>query len=323
MTNAHNNIDQTTIVTWLEAKKYDLVLTKFQHFIQRKVADYIQGFKYYHQFEDDFYHDVYLHLRTQSLPSKAFLEACRTQNMFTFYLAKCIRNRLNTLLSKERQKHGHTTALENLLGSNEDLQNIETDKSQMMAKSAYRSDAEFEDIKQRLHQQFQSVLHQFIESLPQVGYKLVLMLKVQARVDVFQEDLHRCFGKLRSKDLKTLMALLNGPQYRQQKDLALIQKLAPYFKKYRKEKGEPKALQRWINQYIAGDKYTEGIIDRLTISDANYDFKIQSKRWFLDFVYEHFQNLEEGKLPEASVIPIYYKRAAKLNQQSSLKFQQG
>ena len=260
MTNAHNNIDQTTIVTWLEAKKYDLVLTKFQHFIQRKVADYIQGFKYYHQFEDDFYHDVYLHLRTQSLPSKAFLEACRTQNMFTFYLAKCIRNRLNTLLSKERQKHGHTTALENLLGSNEDLQNIETD---------------------------------------------------------------RCFGKLRSKDLKTLMALLNGPQYRQQKDLALIQKLAPYFKKYRKEKGEPKALQRWINQYIAGDKYTEGIIDRLTISDANYDFKIQSKRWFLDFVYEHFQNLEEGKLPEASVIPIYYKRAAKLNQQSSLKFQQG
>ncbi|HAS38885.1 MAG TPA: hypothetical protein DCS93_00330 [Microscillaceae bacterium] len=323
MTNAHNEIDQHTIVTWLESKKYDLVLAKHQHFIRKKVVDYIQGFRYYHQFESDFYHDVYIYLRTQSLPSKAFLEACRTQNMFKFYLAKCIRNRLNTLLSKERDKRMHTTTLEGLLGNQDDFQTIETDKSHTMAKNAYRSDAEFEDIKQRLHQQLQSILHQFIDSLPQVGYKLVLMLKVQARADVYEEDLRRCFGKVRSKDTKALLSLLNGSQYRQQKDIGLIQKLAPYFKKYRKEKGDAKALQRWVNQYIAGDKYTKGIIDRLTISDANYDFKIQSKRWFLDFVYEHFKNLEEGKIPEASIIPIYYKRAPQPNTHQPLKFQQG
>ena len=323
MTNAHNEIDQHTIVAWLESKKFDLVLTKHQHFIRKKVVDYIQGFKYYHQFEGDFYHDVYIYLRTQSLPSKAFLEACRTQNMFKFYLGKCIRNRLNTLLSKERDKRLHMTTLESLLGGNEDFQAIETDKSQMMAKNAYRSDTEFEDIKQQLHQQFQSILHQFIDSLPEIGYKLVLMLKVQARVDVYKEDLRRCFGKVRSKDIKALLELLNGSQYRQQKDKELIQKLAPYFKKYRKEKGDAKALQRWINQYIAGDKYTKGIIDRLTISDVNYDFKIQSKRWFLDFVYEHFKNVEEGKIPETSVIPIYHKRVQESNTQRPLKFQQG
>lgn len=323
MTNAHNEIDQSTIVAWLESKKYDLILTKYQQFIRKKVMDYIQGFKYYHQFESDFYHDVYLHLRTQSLPSKAFLEACRTQNMFQFYLAKCIRNRLNTLLSKERQKRVHTTTLEDLLGGSEDYQSIETDKSHMMAKSAYRSDAELIDIKQRLHQQFQSIIHQFIESLPQVGHKLVLMLKVQARVNVSENDLRLCFGKLRTKDFNALSNMLNGTQYQQQKDIVLIKQLTPYFKKYRKEKGDAKALQRWVNQYIAGDKYTKGIIDRLTISDANYDFKINSKRWFLDFVYEHFKNLEEGKIPEAPVVSIYQKRTQTFDAKKPLKFQQG
>ena len=103
----------------------------------------------------------------------------------------------------------------------------------------------------------------------------------------------------------------------------MIKQLPTYFKKYRKEKGDAKALQRWVNQYIAGDKYTKGIIDRLTISDANYDFKINSKRWFLDFVYEHFKNLEEGKIPEAPVVSIYQKRTQTFDAKKPLKFQQG
>lgn len=322
MTNLEDEIDQLTIIAWLESKKYDLILAKCQHFIRKKVLDYIHGFKYYNQFEGDFYHDVYLYLRTQTLPSKAFLDACKTQNMFQFYLAKCIRNRLNTLLSKERQKRMHTTTLEGLLANTEHRPAIEADKSQMIAKNAYRSEAEYEDIKQRLHQQFRTILQQFIDSLPQVGHKLVLMLKVQARANVEINDIKLCFGKVRKKDLKALTEMLNGQNYQQQKDIELIKELTPYFIKYRKEKGDAKALQRWINQYIAGDKYTKGIIDRLTICDQNYDFKIQSKKWFLDFVYEYFKNKAEGKIAEAPIVSIYGKRSLNFKDQPNLKFQQ-
>lgn len=322
MINQTNEIDQQTIVGWLESKKYDLVLAKHQFFIRKKVVDYIGKFKYYNQFENDFYHDVYLYLQTQALPSPAFLEACRTRNMFGFYLAKCIRNRLNTLLSKERQKRMHMTALDYLPGAN-NSQNTDTDKLQLAAQNAHRPEADYQDLRQRLQQQFQGILLQFTESLPPTGYKLQLMLKVQARVDVSQEDIRLCFGKVRTKDTKALLELLNGQVYREKKDMAIISRLVPYFKKYRKEKGDAKALQRWINQYISGDKYSKGIIERLTISDKNFDFKILNKSWFLDFVYEYFKNLAEGKIAEAPVVSIHEKRVVDKNHQSFLKFQQG
>lgn len=323
MTDSKNEIDQQTIVAWLKAKKYDELLAKYQAFIQKKVVDYISKFKYYNQFEHDFYHEVYLYLRSQTLPSPALLEACQTLNMFQFYLAKCIRNRLNTLLASERKKRMHTTGLDDLLGTNEDNA-IETDKLKLTSGSACRPEADYRDLHQRLQKQFQSILQQFVESMPKIGYKLQLMLKVQARVEVSRADILHCFGKVRSKDEQKLLSLLTGQAYRQTKDKELMQALTPYFKKYRKEKGDASALQRWINQYISGDKHTQGIIERMIISDQDIDFKINSKRWFLDFVYEYFKHLEEGLIADTQVVSIHQKRLGGTpNNLGYLKFQQG
>lgn len=323
MTDSQNEIDQSTIVAWLKAKKYDDILAKYQAFIQKKVVDYISKFKYYNQFEHDFYHEVYLYLRSQTLPSPALLEACQSVNMFQFYLAKCIRNRLNTLLASERKKRMHTTGLEDLLGTGQD-NTVETDKLRLTSDKAYRPEADYRDLHQRLQKQFQGILQQFVESMPKIGYKLQLMLKVQARVEVSRADIVQCFGKVRSKDEQKLLALLSGQAYRQAKDKDLMKALVGYFKKYRKEKGDASALQRWINQYISGDKYTQGIIERMVISDQDVDFKINSKRWFLDFVYEYFKHLEEGLIAETQVVSIHQKRVTAPSKNTSyLKFQQG
>ncbi|WP_299459405.1 hypothetical protein [uncultured Microscilla sp.] len=323
MTDSKSEIDQSTVVAWLQAKKYDEVLANYQGFIRKKVVEYISRFKYYSQFEHDFYHEVYLYLRSQTLPSPAFMEACKTQNVFRFYLAKCIRNRLNTLLSKERQKRMHTTGLEDLLATNEG-QSQETDKLRLTTANAYCPETVYKDLQERLQTQFQIILQQFTESLPKVGHKLLLMLKVQARVDVNALDVGLCFGKLRAKAQQKLLGLLSGQQYRQAKDIELMKALAYYFKKYRKEKGDALALQRWINQYISGDKYTQGIMERLTISDQDVDFKIHNKRWFLDFVYEYFKHLDEGLIAQKTqVVPIQQKRLKNPPNKGRLKLQQG
>lgn len=286
-------------VELLESKQYDAILREYQGYIREKVEAYLKGFPYYNQFKDDFFQEVYLHLYSSSLPSPSFLKACKKGISFKFYLAKSIRNKLNTLLSQEKNKREKVVSVNNLFGSEEEENN---DRAQnVMPDKSYKNQTESQDLLGQLKTMFGGFLTSFLATFPKIGYKLILLLKLQARAVVTEFDLLNCFPGMKAQDMKKLQeALGEDSEYRHKEDRDLFNIIHPYFQKYRKEKGSPQAIQRWINQHISGDKYKKGIIDDLEINDGDQVFRINDKKLFADFLYEYFRTNTDHAAPTAN-----------------------
>lgn len=285
-------------VELLESKQYDAILREYQGYIRDKVEAYLRGFPYYNQFKDDYFQEVYLHLYANSLPNPSFLKACKNGISFRFYLAKSIRNKLNTLLSQEKNKREKVVSVNNLFGGEEE-ENSERSYNLMPDKS-YKNQTDSQDLLGQLKNKFRDFLTSFLATFPKIGYKLILLLKLQARAVVTEFDLLNCFPGMKSRDMEKLLeALGEDSEYRHKEDRDLFDIVHPYFQKYRKEKGSPQAIQRWVNQHISGDKFKKGIIDDLEIKDGEQVFRINDKKLFADFLYEYFRT-SVGDTTEAS-----------------------
>ncbi len=297
MNNFNDPISDEYCVELLEAQQYDAILREYQGYIKDKVEAYLRGFPYYNQFKDDFFQEVYLHLYSSSLPSPSFLKACKNGVSFRFYLAKSIRNKLNTLLTQERNKREKVVSVNNLYGNDEEEK---TERSyNVMPDKSYKHQTDSQDLLGQLKNKFKDFLTTFLATFPKVGYKLILLLKLQARAAITEFDLLNCFPGMKTRDMQKLLEALGEDNvYRHKEDRELFDIVHPYFQKYRKEKGSPQAIQRWINQHITGDKYKKGIIDDLEIRDEDQVFRINDKKLFADFLYEYFRtnaNAETNK----------------------------
>ncbi len=279
-------------VELLEAQRYDEILLHCQGYIKQKVASYLRNFQYYYQFDDDFYHEVCIHILTKSLPSSAFLEACQNGNSFKFYLAKSVRNILNTLLTREKNKRKSWVAIEQLQPHQEE--DFQHDRSLSFSDEASREQTDFQDILSHIRERFDQFLENFKEAFPKIAYKLILLLKLQARATIQIEDVVYCFEGMKKRDIQNFLQLLGEDQvYRQREDKEIYELIHPFFQSYRQEKGSPAALQRWLNQHITGDRHRRGILDYLEIRDRDMNFKIQNKKRFADFLHVYFKYKEE------------------------------
>ena len=276
----------------LKEQRYDEILVNCQEFIRKKVDTYLNKFHYYKQFNEDFFHEVCIHILTKSLPSPGFLKACEEGSTFKFYLAKSIRNLLNTLLSREKNKKQYIVDLENLYSSQGE--DFDSDKSTFFMDRSFKGFTDSQDILDSIHQKFDRFIANFHQAFPKIAHKLILLLKLQARITVHLEDIQGCFPDIRKKDIKKLQHELgNDEDYRHKEDKELFTLIYPYFQSYRKEKGSPSALQRWINQHISGDKNTKGILDYLEIRESEMSYRIHDKKLFADFLHIYFRNKEE------------------------------
>lgn len=273
----------------LEDKKYEEVFLSCKDYIQQKVHQYLKDFKYYQQFNDDFYHEVCIHIYSKALPSRAFLEALRNGNSFRFYLAKAIRNMLNTLLTREKNKRDNVLNFNELAPSHEgDSYDVE-EKSMTFTDKSYHHQTDSQDLLEHVKDKFDKFLVNFQKVFPKIAGKLILLLKLQARIQIQENDLEVCFGKITKKDKQSILESLGqGTNYLEKDDKEIYHIIQPYFLSYRKEKGLPSALQRWLNQHINGDKYTKGILDKLEIKDTQHTFRISDKKTFADFLYVFF-----------------------------------
>lgn len=278
-------------IVLLEEQQYDEILLECKDYIKEKVDSYLRNFHYYHQFRTDFYHEVCIHILTKSLPSPAFLKACKNGNTFKFYLAKSIRNILNTLLSKEKNKRANMVALDNYSGTDREF---DQEKLPCFIDKSYTNQTDSQDILDQLQARFDQVLNNFVKVFPKIAYKLILLLKLQARAFIYEQDLQRCFAGIKRKDVKKFLnALGEDEDYRQKEDKEIYAVIHPYFQAYRKEKGSPAALQRWLNQHISGDKFTTGILDNLEIKEHSQSFRITDKKLFSDFLHFYFKTRVE------------------------------
>jgi DNA-directed RNA polymerase specialized sigma24 family protein len=279
-------------VALLAAQQYNELIELCDDYIREKVEMYLRSFPYHYQYRQDYLQEVLIHILTKSLPSKAFLQACENGNSFKFYLAKSVRNILNTLLTREKTKRQSTIALENLnFNSDEPSAN---DKSVFLSDKTSRNQTDFQDLWQHLQKQFELFLQKYQETLPRIAFKLILMLKLHARAPIYASDLKACFPEISPFDMQQFWAKLGGDEvYRQREDLEIYELVYPFFQIYRQEKGTPAALQRWVNQYISGDKASKGILDYLTIDDNGEEIKITDKKMFADFMFAYFKNQPE------------------------------
>lgn len=276
----------------LKEQRYDDILVQCQDFIRKKVDTYLKNFQYYHQFQEDFFHEVCIHILTKSLPSPGFLKACEEGNTFKFYLAKSIRNLLNTLLSKEKNKKQYIIDLENIYSQHGE--DFDSDKSMFFMDKSFWGLTDSKDIMDSIRQRFDRFMINFYQAFPKIADKLVLLLKLQARVNILDEDLQSCFPGIRKKDIKKIRLSLGSDEiYRQKEDKDLYTLIYPYFQTYRQEKGTPSALQRWVNQHISGDKNTRGILDYLEIRERDIVYRINDKKLFSDFLHIYFKYKEE------------------------------
>lgn len=284
-----DNLSQQDFVKLLETKDYDGIFRHCQDFIKSKVERYLKKFHQYEQYTEDFYHEVCIHLLTKSLPSPAFLKACKKGNNYKFYLAKSVQNHLNTLLTRERQKKQSVLALDSMMNTNTD-EEIAQDKSKFFIDKSYKEQVNAKDLLGQLKDGFEAFLVNFLATFPKIAYKLLLLLKLQARVRIYEEDLENCFKGIKPKDVEEfLKSLGNSEEYAHKEDKEIYQIIHPYFQKYRKEKGSPAALQRWLNQHISGDKRSQGIMDKLMIVDGEETFGIKDKKLFADFLNDYFR----------------------------------
>ncbi len=289
----------------LKEEKYSDILLACQDFIRQKVDLYLRNFQHYHQYRGDFYQEVCIHILTRSLPSPAFQEACQNANTFKFYLAKTVRNILNTLLNREKNKAQKMIALEGILHHNQEEQVTESDKSPVFWDKSTRDEAEVKDLLHCLKAQLDRYLQYYEAAFPRIAHKLVLLLKLHARVNINAQDLYKCFPGMPPMDVHHLLATLGKPDsYRQMEDKLIYQIIHPYFQQFRQEKGSPAALQRWLNQHITGDKYSEGIVDKITIREPDVTYQVLDKRLFADFLFAYFQE------KEVSVYTLQGKEAA-------------
>ncbi|MCU0443312.1 MAG: hypothetical protein MUE85_00240 [Microscillaceae bacterium] len=279
-------------VALLTAKQYNELILACDGYIREKVELYLRNFPYHYQYRQDYTQEVLIHILTKSLPSPAFLLACENGNSFKFYLAKSVRNVLNTLLVREKNKRQSTIALESL--ANNPDENSALDKSTLLSDKSAHYQTDFEDLWQYLHIRFAKFLQNFQATFPRIAFKLILMLKLHARAPIHTCDLQACFPGISPFDMKQFLGQLGEDNiYRQREDLEIYEIVYPYFQIYRQEKGTPTALQRWVNQYISGDKNNQGILDYLTIEDNEQKLKINDKKMFADFMYAYFKNQPE------------------------------
>ena len=279
-------------VRLLEEERYEEILTNCHDYIKEKVETYLRNFPYYHQFRKDFFHEVYIHMMTRSLPSPAFLQACQNGNSFRFYLAKSVKNCLNTLLSKERVKKESIIHIESIYSLQEDT--FDADKSLYFESLNLKEQTDSQDILDRIKEKFDVFLKNFGDLFPKIITKLILLLKLHARFQISESDIKNCFKEIKSKDIeKLLLALGTGDNYPRKEDKEIYEIIQPYFLEYRKEKGSPSSIQRWLNQYISGDKSSQGMIDKLEIKDQDYEFRISDKKLFSDFLHIYFKSKTE------------------------------
>jgi hypothetical protein len=296
----NGSLSNEEYVQMLEEQRFDEILSDCQDYIKQKVDVYLQNFKYYSQFSKDFYHEVYIHISTKSLRSEAFLNACKNGNSFKFYLAKTIRNHLNTLLSKEKNKRDMVVAIDHIYAHQDD--EFDPEKSGYFADHSNPENTDSLDILNHLKSKFEKFIHNFLLTFPKIAYKLILLLKLQARVKVNEQDLRNCFVNMKKKDVRQFLEALElESNYVHKEDKDIYGIIHPFFQTYRQEKGSPAALQRWLNQYITGDKYSQGIIDFLTIKESDNLYKITDKKLFSDFLHLYFKS----KMQEQETIAIY------------------
>jgi hypothetical protein len=286
-------------VALLTAQKYNELIELCDDYIHEKVEMYLRSFPYHYQYRQDYRQEVLIHILTKSLPSQAFLQACENGNSFKFYLAKSVRNILNTLLMREKTKRQPTIALENL--SFKPGEPNPSDKSAFLTDKTTRNQTDFQDLWQHLQRKFGLFLQKYQETLPRIAFKLILMLKLHARAPIYASDLKACFPTISPFDMQQFWAQLGTDEiYRQREDLEVYELVYPFFQIYRQEKGTPAALQRWVNQYISGDKASKGILDYLTIDDNEQEIKISDKKMFADFMFAYFKNQPEEQIPAPS-----------------------
>lgn len=282
----------------LQEKRYEDIFLSCKDYIQQKVNHYLKDFKYYHQFADDFYHEVCIHVYSKALPNPAFLEALRNGVSFRFYLAKVIQNTLNTLLTRERNKKQNVVNYDHLCPIQNAEDEYAEDKSNVFEDTAYQNQTDSQDLLAQVKVKFERFLESFQKAFPKIAPKLTLLLKLQARACIQEFDLEACFPGIHPTDKQQFLeALGENKDYLQKDDKEIYEIIHPYFQYYRKEKGLPSALQRWLNQYINGDKSMMGILDKLTIKDQQQAFRITDKKVFADFLFLFFEENAQKKSP--------------------------
>ncbi|GAB4399788.1 MAG: hypothetical protein OHK0053_20570 [Microscillaceae bacterium] len=280
----------------LEKGQYETILIHCQQYIENKVERYLKNFKYYQQFQHDFYHEVCIHVLTKSLPSGAFLEAVRNGTSFTLYLAKTVRNTLNTLLSREKNKRQNMIGIEQCCPGVEE-EDFAEDKLGIFSDVSYRYQADSQDLLGKIKEKFGQFLQNFEQVFPRLYPKLLLLLKLQARAEVYVQDLKNCFPGIHSKDMRQFSEMLgHRAAYLHSEDQEIYKLICPFFQHYRGEKGNATALQRWLNQHISGDKCSQGILDRLEIKESQASFRIMDKKLFADFLHLYFKEQASGEV---------------------------
>ncbi|NJL12864.1 MAG: hypothetical protein HC913_07610 [Microscillaceae bacterium] len=284
----------------LEQGQFESILVNCQQYIESKVERYLKNFKYYQQFQHDFYHEVCIHVLTKSLPSAAFLEAVRNGTSFTLYLAKTVRNTLNTLLSREKNKRQNVIGITQCCAGVEE-EDFSEDKLGIFSDASYHHQTDSQDLLAKIKERFRHFLQNFEKVFPRLYPKLLLLLKLQARAEVSIQDLKSCFPGIKPKDLRRFGEMLgHRAAYLHREDQEIYQLICPFFQHYRSEKGNATALQRWLNQHISGDKFSQGILDRLEIKESQANFRITDKKLFADFVHLYFKEQASGEI----LVPI-------------------
>lgn len=289
----HLVLSQEEYIALLENKSYDVILNKCQAYIREKVFNYLKNFQHYQDLKDDFYHEVYIQLKTKTLPSPAFLEACRRGIAFRWYLSKAILNELNTLLTRERNRRDLSVAIEGFYSNNPD-DSFEHHNSVHFSDKSYLQLADSQDILNKLRHKMRSFLNSFSIVFPHLSGKLILLLKIQSRSPINDWDLRTCFPDMEKEGSQEFYNTLgNAEVYSHKTDAELYQDVAPFFKKYRKEKGSPEAMQRWLNKHISGNGENKGLLEKLEIQEGENIMKIANKKILMDFLFVYFQQSPE------------------------------
>jgi hypothetical protein len=276
-------------VALLEQRQFEVILVQVQGYIEEKVRRYLRNFPAYKADCADYCQEVHIHLLTKTLPNASFLRACQQYNTFQFYLAKSIRNCLNTLLTKEMKVRQNMTSLDYQQGQDEN--DYQEDKNSRLIDHSYQYQTDTQDLFARLKHRLDSYLADFEETFPRITHKLRLLLKLNGRAVIAHEDLQACFPQISTLDIQQLYRELgHDEEYRQKEDIRIYEIICPYFQHYRKEKGNAAALQRWLNLHITGDEQRKGILVHLEIREAEDIWRIQDKKLFADFLHIYFKS---------------------------------
>jgi len=282
------NLSQQEFIKLLENRQYQYIFEQIQDYIAQKVDIYLHQFRAYQPYQEDFKQEVFISLLSKALPSKALLKACQEGISYRFYLNKSIRNRLNTLLSDEKKKQNLS------IEQKSETMEVDFEKNTWLDDKQSKSYSEQQDLLYYLQNILKNYLVDFNAAFPKISAKLRLLLKIQARFPLEKEEVQACFPKIKIKAVKQFLALLgNKIEFSQKRNKTVYEAICPFFQKYRKEKGDAKSLQRWINHYIGGSMQVQGILDKLYFEEEGKKYKIQTSQQFSDFLYLFFKNEKE------------------------------